>query len=150
MAAVPCIPVLRGLDPPDPPAESFPASLGPGRPEARKPETQAAKESGSEGVRQPGLEWREGSAKDLDPPDPSAGVFPATLGPDLGATSWDPEGPVGPFLAAQEPRRRGAREPQSYQAASEPGNQGARQPGTTREPGSQAASNLGIQGAKHR
>ena len=43
--------------------------------------------------------------RDLDPPDPPAGVFPASLGPDLGATSWDPEGPAGSFLASVGPSR---------------------------------------------
>ena len=37
VAAVPFVLGLRSLDPPDPPASPFPASLGPGRPGAREP-----------------------------------------------------------------------------------------------------------------
>ena len=92
---------------------------------------------------------KENDLTGLDPRDPLPGSFPTSPGSDLGATSSDAEGPAGPLATTLGPCRLGTREPEA-QAAGESWSNGFRELGTAMEPGSQATSKLGIQGARHR
>ena len=91
---------------------------------------------------------KENGVLGMDPSDRPMGAFPSFLEPNLGATSWDPDGPARPFPASLVPDLGVmSSDPEGsaglFPASLEPGCLGAREPET-------AASKLEIQGAMHR